>query len=229
MDVMSHPSIISFNNRKGERQGIVHCSNNHGEKTKKKKMQFWNLLLPLVVVSSFQSIDFIPRIKGDWRTIEARCETENWQSVMRTNSLPPNKNILEKSYMGSTSKVISLAKNMSKGQIISKDDLILVEVPENNNFESFTNFEKVVGRKITSNFRFTRKGNLVGSEIQWSHFSERSMFQLPVSGLFYVCHLSRPVITNVRSVMSFYDRFLNYMAITKWHPSNCNFLTKMEH
>ena len=96
-------------------------------------------------------LNFIPRINSDWRTIEARCETENWQSVMRTSSLPPGENILEKSYSGPTSKAVSLAKNMSKGQVIEIDDLILVEVPEQNNFESFTNLEKVVGRKITSN------------------------------------------------------------------------------
>ena len=96
-------------------------------------------------------LKFTPRIENDWRTIEARCETENWQSTLRTTSPPPGHKIMQKSYSGSTSKVISLAQNMSKGQVISEADLFLVEIPEANSFESFTNFENVVGRKITSN------------------------------------------------------------------------------
>jgi flagella basal body P-ring formation protein FlgA len=96
-------------------------------------------------------LKFTPRIKNDWRTIEAICETENWQSILRTNSRPPGENILGESYSGSTSEVISLAKNMSKGQVISEDDLILVEVPQTSNFESFSDFEQVIGKKITNN------------------------------------------------------------------------------
>ena len=96
-------------------------------------------------------LKFVPRIKNDWRTIEARCETENWQSILRTTSPPPGVNIIHDSYSGSTSKVISLSKNMSKGQVISYDDLVLVEVPQTNNFESFSDFEQVIGKKITNN------------------------------------------------------------------------------
>ncbi len=96
-------------------------------------------------------LKFTPRIKNDWRTIKAICETENWQSILRTNSLPPGKNILKGSYSGSTSEVVSLANNMSKGQVINEDDLVLVEVPQTKNFESFSNFEQVLGKKITNN------------------------------------------------------------------------------
>lgn len=96
-------------------------------------------------------LKFVPRIKNDWRTIEARCETENWQSILRTTAPPPGVNITHDSYSGSTSKVLSLLKNMSKGQVISYDDLVLVEVPQTNNFESFSDFDQVIGKKITNN------------------------------------------------------------------------------
>ena len=96
-------------------------------------------------------LKFTPRIKNDWRTIEARCESENWQSILRTTSLPPSENFLDNSFSGATTKVVSLARNISKGQVLDKNDLVLVEIPEQSNFESFVSFDKLIGRKITSN------------------------------------------------------------------------------
>ena len=58
---------------------------------------------------------------------------------------------MQESYSGSTSEVISLAKNMSKGQVISEDDLILVEMPQTSNFESFSDFRASNVKKITNN------------------------------------------------------------------------------
>ena len=46
-------------------------------------MHFWNLLLPLVVVSSFQSMDFIPRIKGsDFHPDDDYYNTEVMESPL---------------------------------------------------------------------------------------------------------------------------------------------------
>ena len=96
-------------------------------------------------------LKFVPRVESDWRTIEARCESENWQSILRTTSLPPSENFLDNSFSGATTKVVSLARNISKGQVLDKNDLVLVEIPEQSNFESFVSFDKLIGRKITSN------------------------------------------------------------------------------
>ena len=101
--------------------------------------------------SCSSDLKFIPRIDGDWRTVEAKCESENWKSILRTTSLPPSENTINPSYSGSTLKAVSLSNNMSKGQVISKNDLIFVELPERGVFESFTNFDSLVGKKITSN------------------------------------------------------------------------------
>ena len=94
---------------------------------------------------------FVPRIDGDWRTVEAKCESENSRSILRTTSLPPNEITSNPSYIGSTLKAVSLSNNMSKGQVISKNDLIFVELPKRDVFESFTNFDSLIGKKITRN------------------------------------------------------------------------------
>ncbi len=96
-------------------------------------------------------LKFIPRVDGDWRTVEAKCENENWQSILRTTSLPPSETTIKPSYSGSTLKAVSLSNNMSKGQVISKNDLIFVELSEQGVFESFTDFDNLIGKKVTSN------------------------------------------------------------------------------
>ncbi len=96
-------------------------------------------------------LKFTPRVDGDWRTVEAKCESENWQSILRTTSLPPSENIIKIPYSSSTSKVVSLSNNMSKGQVINESDLIFVELSEQGAFESFTSFDNLIGRKVTSN------------------------------------------------------------------------------
>ena len=55
------------------------------------------------------------------------------------------------SYIGSTLKAASLSNNMSKGEVISKNDLIFVELPKRDVFESFTDFDSLIGKKVTSN------------------------------------------------------------------------------
>ena len=96
-------------------------------------------------------LKFTPRVDDDWRTVEAKCESENWQSILRTTSLPPSENIVKLPYSGSTSQVVSLSNNMSKGQVIKESDLIFVELSEQGAFESFTSFDNLIGRKVTSN------------------------------------------------------------------------------
>ena len=96
-------------------------------------------------------LKFVPRVDGDWRTVEAKCESENWRSILRTTSLPPSEITINPSNIGSTLKAVSLSNNMSKGQVISKNDLIFVELPKRDVFESFSNFDSLIGKKITSN------------------------------------------------------------------------------
>ena len=84
-------------------------------------------------------LKFVPRVEGLENT-EARCESENWQSILRTTSLPPSENFLDNSFSGATTKVVSLARNISKGQVLDKNDLVLVEIPEQSNFRKLCKF-----------------------------------------------------------------------------------------
>ena len=90
-------------------------------------------------------------MQNDWRTVRAKCYSPNWQSILRTTALAPNENIKNKEDLRSLSKVVSIAKNLSKGQVIEKEDLVLVSMPKQNVFEGFTKIEDLVGRKVTSN------------------------------------------------------------------------------
>ena len=98
-----------------------------------------------------EKLEFSAHVQNDWRTVRAKCKNPNWQSILRTTALAPNENIKNKEDLRSLSKVVSIAKNLSKGQVIEKEDLVLVSMPKQNVFEGFTKIEDLVGRKVTSN------------------------------------------------------------------------------
>ena len=75
----------------------------------------------------------------------------NWQSILRTTALAPNENIENKEDLRSSSKVVSIVTNLSKGQVIEKENLVLVSMPKQKVFEGFTKIEDLIGRKVTSN------------------------------------------------------------------------------
>jgi flagella basal body P-ring formation protein FlgA len=98
-----------------------------------------------------EELEFSPHVQNDWRTIRAKCHSPNWQSILRTTALAPNENIENKEDLRSSSKVVSIATNLSKGQVIEKENLILVSMPKQKVFEGFTKIEDLIGRKVTSN------------------------------------------------------------------------------
>ncbi len=98
-----------------------------------------------------KNLTFHPRIKNDWRTIEVRCDVENWKSVLRTNASLLNAKLNTKEKNTETSHVLSLVRNMSKGQVIRIKDLFLVERPIQSVFEGFNDIEDLIGRKVTRN------------------------------------------------------------------------------
>ena len=82
-----------------------------------------------------EELEFSPHVQNDWRTVRAKCYSPNWQSILRTTALAPNENIENKKDLTSSSKVVSIVNNLSKGQV----------------FEGFTKIEDLIGRKVTSN------------------------------------------------------------------------------
>jgi len=98
-----------------------------------------------------EDLQFSPHIQNDWRTLRVKCNSQNWQSILRTSALAPNEEIEKKHDMQSSSKVVTVVSNMSKGQVIGEEDLALVSMPNQNVFSGFRKIEDLVGRKVTSN------------------------------------------------------------------------------
>ena len=98
-----------------------------------------------------EDLEFSPHIQNDWRTLRVKCNSQNWQSILRTSALAPNEEIEKKHDMQSSSKVVTVVSNMSKGQVIGEEDLALVSMPKQNVFSGFRKIEDLIGRKVTSN------------------------------------------------------------------------------
>ena len=98
-----------------------------------------------------EALEFSPHIQNDWRTVRAKCNSENWQSILRTTALAPNEVNETKQNMSASSQVVSIVNNMSKGQVISEDDLVLISAPDQNIFSGFKKINELIGRKVTRN------------------------------------------------------------------------------
>ena len=73
---------------------------------------------------------FNPRQKDDWSTISVECESQGWKTMVRSqNSLTTNAiNNFESDPLGT--HVLVLAKNISKGEVISQNHLKIESRPE---------------------------------------------------------------------------------------------------
>ena len=98
-----------------------------------------------------EDLEFSPHIQNDWRTLRVKCPSQNWQSILRTSALAPNEEIEKKHDMQSSSKVVKVVSNMSRGQVIGEENLALVSMPNQNVFSGFRKIEDLIGRKVTSN------------------------------------------------------------------------------
>ena len=73
---------------------------------------------------------FNPRQKDDWSTVTVECESQGWKTMVRSqNSLTTNAiNNFESDTLGTD--VLVLAKNISKGEVISQNHLKIESRPE---------------------------------------------------------------------------------------------------
>jgi flagella basal body P-ring formation protein FlgA len=98
-----------------------------------------------------EDLEFKPHVQNDWRTVQAKCKSENWQSILRTTALAPSEVTTTIQNMSASSQVVSIVNNMSKGQVLSGDDLALVSAPDRNVFSGFKKINELIGRKVTRN------------------------------------------------------------------------------
>ena len=92
-------------------------------------------------------LEFSQRSKNNWSTVVVTCPTENWSTLVRSKRstvkiFDENQNVIFEPL-----KIVVLAKNISKGQVVSEDDLLLVDRPEAKFHGAFKEIEEVIGRK----------------------------------------------------------------------------------
>ena len=96
-------------------------------------------------------LKFLPKYENDWRTVNVSCYPENWSISIRTTALAPNFTNSQIKEISRTFPVAKLKKNISKGQVLEKQDIELVFMPKQTVFVGFDNLEEVIGRKAKVN------------------------------------------------------------------------------
>ena len=96
-------------------------------------------------------LNFDQRHEKDWSTILVRCNHENWGTYIRTakslSKIVSSGNPIDNESL----KVAVLTKNISKGQIISKEYLTFEGRPEGQIHGAYNHISDIVGRKVRSN------------------------------------------------------------------------------
>tara|TARA_B100000575_G_scaffold289763_1_gene292145 strand:- start:18 stop:734 length:717 start_codon:yes stop_codon:yes gene_type:complete len=107
-----------------------------------------------------EGLEFAPKIQGDWRTIKVYCNGKKWKLILRTNASYSQISNEEDQINTHKNTAIILTKNMSKGEVIEKSDLELVSIEDNYTFAVFSDFNNLIGKKVTTNLS---KGTIVKS------------------------------------------------------------------
>lgn len=95
--------------------------------------------------SSF--LEFSQRTKNDWTTILVTCPNENWSTLVRSKQSAAKMVDDDKNLVFEPRKIVVLTKNISKGQVVSRDDIVLIDRPSTKFHGAFKDIKEVVGRK----------------------------------------------------------------------------------
>ena len=98
-----------------------------------------------------RGLEFAAKSPGDWRTIQISCDGKKWKLMLRTNaSYLQIANEVDQASIPENNAIV-LTKNMSKGEVIARSDLELVAVKNTETFTVFTDFNNLIGKKVTTN------------------------------------------------------------------------------
>lgn len=128
----------------------------NGEMIKNQAQSFFennNLGLRLVISDKrtffpcSSLLEFKQRTKNNWTTVLVTCPNENWSTLVRSKQstvkiFDDNQNLIFEPL-----RVVALAKNISKGQVLSQDDFVLIDRAETKFHGAFKEIKDVVGRK----------------------------------------------------------------------------------
>ena len=95
--------------------------------------------------SSF--LEFSQRTKNDWTTILVTCPNEIWSTLCRSKQCAGNLVVDDKMLVFVARMFVVLTKNISKGQVVSRDDIVLIDRPSTKFHGAFKDIKEVVGRK----------------------------------------------------------------------------------
>ena len=96
-------------------------------------------------------LGFHQRHNNDWSTVLVRCNQENWETFIRSASRPGKLVSSESTADGEKLQVAVLKKNISKGQVVSKEYLRFEVRPERQIHGAYKAISEVLGRKAKSN------------------------------------------------------------------------------
>ena len=96
-------------------------------------------------------LDFHQRHNNDWSTVLVRCTHENWETFIRSSSLSAKIVTSGSVSVDDRLTVAVLIKNISKGQVISKEYLGFEGRPERQIHGAYYNISEVLGRKAKNN------------------------------------------------------------------------------
>ena len=131
-----------------------------GQNIKEQAAEYFaknNLSLTLLVSNkrSFfpcsTSLDFTFKYENDWSTVLVSCAQENWETFIRTTGLYDQSVSSEGISVNEKLSVAVVLKNISKGQVITKEYLRFEKRPERTIHGAYTDIAEVLGRKAKSN------------------------------------------------------------------------------
>ena len=97
------------------------------------------------------SLDFTSKYENDWSTVLVSCAKENWEIFIRTTGLYNQSVSTEGTSDNEKLLVAVVLKNISKGQVITKDYIQFDSRPESTIHGAYTDIAEVLGRKAKSN------------------------------------------------------------------------------
>ena len=97
------------------------------------------------------SLDFSSKYENDWSTVLVSCAKENWETLIRTTGPYDQPVSTESMNINEKLSVAVVLKNISKGQVITKEYLHFENRPEGSIHGAYTNISEVLGRKAKSN------------------------------------------------------------------------------
>ena len=96
-------------------------------------------------------LDFHLRTANDWSTIVVSCKNESWSTLIRSTAAHGETFSNPKVNQNGDFLALVLSRNISKGQVIMPEDLVLTKQPRRHLHGSYSDLNEVVGRKVKSN------------------------------------------------------------------------------